>query len=338
MILGGTLFLGRHLADAALERRHRVTLFNRGQTRPHLFPEVEKLRGDRLSDLSALTGRRWDAVVDTSGYVPRAVAAAAERLRETVDRYVFISTISVYGDFSAARIDEASPLRDAGDPAAEEMTPETYGALKVACEKTLERILPERLLVVRPGILVGPFDPRGRFVYWLRRFRRGGEVLVPDCPGAEVQLLDARDLAEWIVRLVERGLAGTYNAAGPRERLTLHGLLELCNEAAGRQARLTRVDESFLLEHGVQPIGDLPLWFPERSRGFFRIDFERALDAGLRHRKLEETARDVLAGDGCDDVPRGGRIDASDFLDPARELGILRAWRVALGLDLATHS
>lgn len=324
LILGGTLFLGRHLVDAARERGHRVTLFNRGRTRPHLFPEVEKLRGDRKGDLSALAGRRWDAVIDTSGYVPRAVVATAEALRGAVDRYVFISTISVYD--GAAGIDEASPLREAGDPAAEEMTPETYGALKLACEKTLEQLLQERLLVVRPGILVGPCDPTGRFTYWVRRVRRGGEVLVPDCPHAEVQVLDARDLAAWIVRLVEQGRTGPYNAAGPREPLTLHGLLDICDEVGGRQARFARVDESFLIERGVQPFADLPLWLPDAARGFFRVDLGRALAEGLRHRPLEVTARDVLEGDEGEDALRDGRPAASAHLDPAREDEILRAW------------
>ena len=186
LILGGTVFLGRHLVEAALARGHAVTLFNRGQHNPDLFPEVERLRGDRDGDLQALEGRRWDAVVDTCGYVPRVVRASAEMLAPNVDHYTFISSISVYADTSKPGIDEQAPVGTLDDPTTEEVTGESYGPLKALCEQAAEAAMPGRVLNIRPGLIVGPHDPTDRFTYWVRRVAEGGEVLAPGNPHAPV--------------------------------------------------------------------------------------------------------------------------------------------------------
>ena len=205
LVLGGTVFLGRHLVEAALAREHDVTLFNRGINNPDLFPEVERLRGDRDGDLSALEGRRWDAVIDTCGYVPSHVRDSAQLLAGAVDHYTFTSTIGVYADFEKAGIDETAPVSTVADDNLEDLTAESYGPLKAVCERTVEECLPGRTLVVRAGLLVGPNDPLDRFTYWVRRVAQGGEVLAPGRADRQVQIVDARDLSEWIVRMVERG-------------------------------------------------------------------------------------------------------------------------------------
>src|SRR5215213_1190009 len=216
LILGGTVFLGRHVAEAALARGHDLTLFNRGQTNPELFPDVERLRGDRTGDLAALSGREWDAVVDTSGYVPRAVRASAELLRDSARHYTFVSSISVYASYAEA-VTEDSPVAQLDGASAEELAPDfsNYGALKALCEEEAERAFGGRALNVRAGLIVGPHDPTGRFTYWPHRIARGGEVLAPGAPRRPVQLIDVRDLAAWIVDSAETGLAGRFNAVSP---------------------------------------------------------------------------------------------------------------------------
>src|SRR5262245_31624396 len=280
LILGGTLFLGRHLIEAALARGHTLTLFNRGQTNPDLFPDVEKLRGDRGGNLDALAKRRWDAVIDTSGYVSHKVRASAERLADAVDLYVFISSISVYSDFSRPGLDETAPVaRLAAGVTEDEGDGETYGARKVLCEEAVRKILPDQTLIVRPGIIVGPHDPLGRFTYWVRRVAQGGEVLAPAPPDAAIQLIDVRDLARWIIQLVEQKRAGIFNATGPERPLTFRQMLETCAAAAGSQAQFSWVDEPFLLGQGVKPYSDLPLWIPKNLKayaGHFAVNSRRA--------------------------------------------------------------
>ena len=205
LILGGTKFLGRHAVDAALAAGHEVTTFTRGQTNPELHPEIEHLHGDRDGSLDALAGRTWDGVVDTSGYVPRIVRRSAELLRDSVARYVFVSSISAYGDFSAP-ITEETPVAELEDPDTEEIM-ESYGALKAACERVVEGVYGDRSARVRAGLIVGPFDPTDRFTYWPRRIAAGGTVLAPGDPEAPVQFVDARDLAAWLVHVALDGTA-----------------------------------------------------------------------------------------------------------------------------------
>jgi len=296
LVLGGTKFLGRHAVDAALAGGHDVTIFTRGQTNPDLFPDVEHLVGDRDGNLDALAGRSWDGVVDTSGYVPRVVRQSAELLRDAVGRYVFVSSISVYDDFSEP-VDEGSPVAQLEDPATEEIT-EAYGALKAACEDVVEEVYGDRSARVRAGLIVGPFDPTDRFTYWPRRIARGGDVLGPGSPTAPVQFVDARDLARWLVTLALRGPGGTFNATGPAEPITFEQLLARARDAIGSDANVVWVDERRVLDADVQPWTELPLWLPgDEYAGMARADITRALAAGLTFRPLEETVVDTLAWD-----------------------------------------
>ena len=314
-MLGGTKFLGRHAVDAALADGHEVSIFTRGETNPDLFPEAEHLRGDRDGNLDALAGRTWDGVVDTSGYVPRVVRRSAELLRDAVDRYVFVSSISVYADFSRP-VDQSSPVAELEDPETEEVL-EHYGALKAACERVVADVYGERSARVRAGLIVGPHDPTDRFTYWPRRVAAGGEVLAPGSPDARVQLVDARDLARWLVQLALAGPGGIFNATGPADPLTFGELLERARTAIGSDASFTWTDEQRILDAGVQPWTELPLWLPGTEyRGMARADIGRALAAGLRFRPLEETVVDTLAWDRT--VP-GDR----PTLAPERERAIL---------------
>jgi len=321
LVLGGTKFVGRHLVEAAIARGHTLTLFHRGQTNPGLFPGVEVVTGDREHDLDRLAGRRWDAVIDTCGYVPRVVGMAARALAEAVDRYVFISSISVYGTEVAPGADEATPLLSLDDPSVEVVDGRTYGPLKALCEAELEAILPGRVLNVRPGLIVGPEDPTDRFTYWPHRLAQGGEVLAPGDSRQPVQFIDVRDLAEWIVRAVEDGLVGPFNATGPHDPLTMEDFLTGSREALASDARVTWVDEAFLLAQGVRPFTDLPLWMPRASAGFSAISSRKAQRAGLRYRSLAQTVRDTEAW------ARGQAWEGRKAgLSPDREREVLAAW------------
>lgn len=291
LILGGTVFLGRHIVESALARGHDVTLFNRGQHNSELFPEVEKLRGDRNGDLSALEGRHWDAAIDTSGYFPRVVRASAEKLSGSVDHYTFISSISVYADFTKVGMDENAPVGSLQDESIEEITAETYGPLKVLCELAAEQAMPGRVLIVRPGYIVGPHDPTDRFTYWPYRVAQGGDMLAPGKPDSPVQFIDVRDLASWIVRMIEDRQSSVYNATGPNYTLTMQDLLETCRKVSGSNARFIWVSEPFLAERSVE----LPIWTPSEEAGIATVDCNKAFAAGLAFRPLSSTIRDTLA-------------------------------------------
>jgi len=268
LVLGGTKFLGRHAVAYALADGHEVTTFTRGRTNPELFPKAERLTGDRDGGLDALRGRTWDAVIDTSGYVPEVVRQSAELLRDAVQRYLFVSTISVYGD-----------------------PEEEYGANKLASERVVEELYGERCTIVRPGLIVGPHDPTDRFTYWPRRLAAGGDVLAPGDPDQPVQLIDARDLAPWLVRLALHGPSGTFDATSPRT--TLGDVLERLRG----DANLVWMDGRQVLDAGVEPWLELPLWLPEDGWPLMERDVSAAVAAGLTFRPLEETARDTLAWD-----------------------------------------
>ncbi|HZO86929.1 MAG TPA: NAD-dependent epimerase/dehydratase family protein [Chthonomonadaceae bacterium] len=321
LILGGTVFVGRHLVEAALARGHTVTLFNRSQHNPELFPEVEKLRGDRDGDLGALQGRHWDAVLDTCGYVPRIVRASAELLADAVPHYTFISSISVYKDLSIPGMDENAPVGTLEDETTEEITAETYGPLKVLCEQAAEEAMPGRVLTIRPGLIVGPHDPTDRFTYWPHRVAQGGEVLAPGRPEQTVQFIDARDLAEWNIRLIEAGQTGVYNATGPDYPLTMGRLLDECKAVGGSDARFTWASQEFLQQEGVQPWTELPLWVPEEPdmAGFNAVNCDKAIAAGLTFRPLSDTIRDTLAWDATRPADREWRAG----LKPERERELL---------------
>jgi 2'-hydroxyisoflavone reductase len=339
LILGGTVFLGRYLIEAALARGHEVSLFNRGRHDPESYPEVEKLRGDRAGDLAALRGRRWDAVIDTSGYLPRHVRASAELLADAAGQYTFISSVSVYSDF-APGMDETAPVEMPADgqlkeaeaiEAGERVTGMTYGSLygplKVGCEQAAEAAMPGRVLTIRPGLIVGPHDYSDRFTYWVHRVAEGGEVLAPGRPERQVQFIDVRDLAEWVLRTIEANRTGIFNVKGPDYPLTMGRLLEECRTVSGSDARLTWVSEHFLLESAVKPWTEMPLWIPEDYDQSRYVEFGKALAAGLTFRPLAETVRDTLAWDRTrlpDEIWRAG-------LKREREAGLLRRWRAQNG-------
>jgi nucleoside-diphosphate-sugar epimerase len=290
LVFGGTKFLGRGVVDSAVAGGHEVTLVNRGQTNPEIYPDVEKIHLDLTGDLSALDGRSWDAAVDLDPtQLPRHTRRRAEAA--DVDHYVFVSTISVYSDTSKP-LDEGSPLFDPPDPEPETFEPEQYGGLKVGSERALLEVLGDRAAIARAGLIVGPHDPTDRFTYWPRRLAEGGDVLAPGDPDQPVQLIDARDLGAFLVRLAENRTGGVFNATGPAEQLTLGESLA----RIGGGANLVWVDDQTLLDAGVGPWMELPLWLPgEEYAGLLRADISRALAAGLTFRPLEETARDTLA-------------------------------------------
>lgn len=301
LILGGTVFLGKHIAAAAIARGHRITLFNRGKHNAHLFPDAEKLQGDRtrLESLDILKGRKFDAVIDTCGYVPRIVRESAELLQDSVERYCFISSISVYKDFKKPDQDESAPVGILEDTAVEMVTGETYGPLKALCEDAVEKALPGRTLTIRPGLIVGPDDPTDRFAYWPHRIVEGGEVLAPGSPDSLTQFIDVRDLAEWNIRLLEQGKTDVYNATGPDYPLTFGEVLTVSREVSGSDAYLTWAEDSFLEAEKVQPWSELPLWIPESEdmAGFSRVNIKKAVKDGLTFRPLADTVRDTLAWD-----------------------------------------
>ena len=309
LVLGGTQFLGRAVADAALAAGHELTLFNRGETNAALFPEAGQLRGDRDGRLDALADGEWDAVVDPSGYVPRIVRQSAELLSSRVGRYCFVSSVSVYADFSGS-LSEDSPVGTLVDETVEEMGDEheNYGPLKALCESVVQEVYGSRALVVRPGLIVGPHDPTGRFTYWPHRLARGGELLAPGSPEKRAQFVDVRDLAAWIVRLLEEGRDGVFNATSAG--VTWGDLL------AGAQA--TWVSDEFLVEHGVGEWLELPLWIADPAwAGMHQTDVSRAVAAGLRFRPVADTLRDTRAL--AKPVEGVG-------LTPEREAELLAAW------------
>jgi 2'-hydroxyisoflavone reductase len=322
LVLGGTKFLGRAAVEAALARGDEVTLFNRGETNPELFPEVEKLRGDRDGDLSGLEGREWDAVIDPSGYVPRVVRASAELLRGSVGHYLFVSSGSVYAEPFVAGYDESAPTVELDDPESEDVLAD-YGALKAACERVVSEVFPDASTSVRAGLIVGPHDPSGRFPYWPLRLSRGGPVLAPAPPDQLVQFVDVRDLGAWLVKACADGIPGTFNASG--EPVRLETVLAACGDG-----ELVWVDEKFLLDQEVQPWMELPLWVPREAAVFLQMSVAKAVAAGLRFRPLEETARDTLAWareTGAELVT--GTTYGSAGLDPSREAELLEAWATA---------
>ena len=323
LVLGGTAFVGRAFVDCALRRGHELTLFNRGRRNPDLFPDLEQIHGDRTIDLSGLDGRQWDAVFDTCGYVPRVVKMSAEALKDKADRYLFISSISVFKNFSVPNQDEEAELATLADPLVEEVTGETYGGLKVLCEEAIIQYFRKRAIIVRPGLIVGPTDYTDRFTYWPARMSRGGDVIAPDIKQQPVQIIDVRDLAKWCVQLLERQVVGVFNTTGPLVPYSFEQCLTACAE--GCDANLIWVDPDFLKKHEVQPWSDLPLSldYAGTSNGLCQIDVSRALAAGLTLRPLSETIRDTrewALTRPADHKWRAG-------LTPEREVSLLREWR-----------
>lgn len=322
LILGGTRFLGRAIVSAALDAGHHMSLFNRGQTNPDLFPKLELIRGDRDGGLHLLANRQWDAVIDTCGYVPRLVRASAAQLAPTVDHYTFISSISVYADPVQPGSDEEAPLAMMADESVEEITGETYGPLKVLCEEAASEEMDGRALHVRAGLIVGPHDPTDRFTHWPHRVALGGQMLAPGEPSAPVQFIDVRDLARWIVSAAESRLVGPYNATGPTAPLTFVEFLKICRATTGSDASYVWVDEPFLLAHEVSPFTELPLWVPEGEAGILQIDTQKAQEQGLTFRPLAETIRETLQWSSA----RSSDHQWRNGLSPEREQTLLKQW------------
>jgi len=327
LILGGGIFLGQSLLQYALERGDTVTVFNRGQARNWWPPGVKWIVGDRREDLHLLMDRRWDAVIDTCGYLPQDVEASGAALFDRCDRYVFVSSVSAYASFARAPVREEDALASAVGVDRENVNPSTYGPLKAECERTLFRIYGSRVIVVRPGLIVGPTDPTGRFSYWPWRIVAGGTVLAPGSPHRSLQFIDVRDLAAWMLRLTQAGGSGAFNATGPNEGTTFGELLDCCRWISGEDVAIEWVDEKFLEREGVQPWSELPLWIPSHddgTRGFNAVDTSRAQAAGLRTRPLAVTVNDILeAGTPPpDDRRRAGKLTRD------RERDLLRVWHV----------
>ena len=268
-----------------------MTLFNRGRSNPHLFPQLEKLRGDRNGKLEALAGRKWDAVIDTSAYVPRIARLSAKLLENAVRQYLFVSTISVYARTKAKTVREDAKLARIADPSSEKVTGASYGALKALCEQEVTKVFGERATQVRPGLIVGPGDRSDRFTYWPVRVGRGGRVLAPGASEASVQFIDARDLAAWMIQLLEEGHAGSYQAVGFDGRLSMAELLHGCKCCLRTDVDFEWLDEDFLRAQKLRPWMDLPLWIPQKSQRHYPAT--KAIAAGLRFRPIAETIRDT---------------------------------------------
>jgi 2'-hydroxyisoflavone reductase len=339
LILGGTGFIGPYQIRYALSRGHKVTTFNRGKTHPGELPgEVEQLIGDRNGQLDALRDRQWDVVIDNPTTLPAWVRDAAQILKGNVDRYVFISTISVYADTSTGA-DETAPLAkyDGADPFKETLEAmrasgfKTYGPLKALSEQETEKWFPGKTLIIRPGLIVGPRDETDRFTYWPVRIDRGGDVLAPGMPSDPVQFIDARNLAEWTIRMVENRETGTFNATGPAKPLGIGGMLDRIKRALNANAKFTWVPADFLKQQKVDAWSDMPVWTGEEI-GMARTSISRALAKGLTFRPLAETARDTLVWFQSQPPDRQAKMKAG--LSPEREAKVLAA---ALMRDRTLH-
>ncbi|WP_327064439.1 SDR family oxidoreductase [Kitasatospora sp. NBC_01302] len=315
LVLGGTRFLGRAVVEAVLADGHQVTLFNRGRTNPGLFPGVETVIGDRTGDLSALSHRRWDAVVDVAGYDPQVVGLSVDALRGRVGRYVFVSSLSVLADQSTPQNEDGELLVLRQDMPPEE----AYGARKAACERVVLDAFAQRASIVRPGMIVGPHDPTDRFAYWPRRFARGGRVLLPGDPADAAQFIDVRDVADWIVGCVGEERGGVFNVTGPT--LAFGAFFEACRALAGARAETVWVPSERLLAAGVDPWMGVPMWIADPAcEAINRVDVSRALAAGLTLRPLARTLVDTLAWD----TARGALPQDREGLGEQEEQRLLR--------------
>ena len=335
LMLGGTGFTGPHQVRYALSRGHKVTVFNRGKTHPGELPkEAEQLIGDRNGQLDALKGRTWDAAIDIPTSIPVWVRDAAQILKGNVDRYVFISTISVYSDNSKPGMDETGPLAKYEGADAMKETQATlktsnyrlYGPLKALSEAEAEKWFPGKALIIRPGLIVGPGDESDRFTYWPVRLARGGEILAPGDPTDPVQFIDARDLAEWTIRMVEQGATGVFNATGPKSTLTMGQMLAGIQQVTKADARLTWADAEFLAAQKVSAWSDMPVWVPPKgdSAGFSRISITKALSKGLTFRSVPETTQATLDWFRQQPAERQAKLRAG--IKSEREVEVLAAW------------
>lgn len=326
LILGGTGFIGPHQVETALGRGHEITIFNRGKTAPDMFPQVENLLGDRDNDLKALQGRKWDAVIDNSGHVPRWVKQSCELLKGNIGQYLYMSTISVYADNSVIGQTESGAVQKLEDPNSEDRDNANYGGMKALAEEYTREVFPETSTQVRAGLIVGSGDPTDRFTYWPVRVHRGGEVLAPGKPSDPIQCIDVRDLALWTINAIEQKHFGTFNVTGPYHQMTMGEFLKIVRTTTNSEAEFTWVSADFLQEQKVSPWQDLPLWVPPESGlgGFTQVDISRAVSAGLTIRPMSMTVQDALAWHRTMSRPGDGALQAG--LSPEREKQLLAAW------------
>jgi len=333
LILGGTGFLGPATIEVALAHGHKVTMFNRGKTRPDLFPKVERLQGDRDpkkgEGLKALETGEWDVVIDNSAYYPRMVTASATLLAPRCKQYIVISSISAYKEPNPENGDESAPLATMADPTLEDMGKEyqNYGALKALCEQAAEAAMPGRVTVVRPGYIVGPDDASGRFAYWPVRMDRGGEIAVPGAPEDPIQLIDVRDLGAWLVRLAEDGTKGVFNGLGPERRMNWGRVIKACRAATATKGTLTWIPAEFVAkQEGLE----FPIWaaYAGDTKGSHTWKNARALAAGLRFRPVEQTAKDTLAWYKTQEKLEKGRNKLAGPTAEA-EAKLLAAWKAS---------
>ena len=332
LILGGTGFTGPFQIRYALERGHQVTVFNRGRTQPTVdapLDEVEQLVGDRNDNLEALKGREWDAVIDNSASLPRWVRQTAELLKGSVDTYLFTSSLSVHADESKIGITEDDPVATIADPTVERITGETYGALKALCEEETRKAFPDGAIVVRPHLIVGPGDQSDRWTYWPVRVARGGEVLAPGTPDDPTQYIDARDLAEFDIRLLEQRTLGTFAAVGPRSRLGMGELLAGMRAVVSNEISFTWIDADALADYGVQAWSEMTAWVPARGEtaGSAMFSNARAVAAGLTYRPLAVTAKDTL--DWWATLPAERRAKPRAGLAAEKEREVLAKWHAS---------
>ncbi len=332
LILGGTGFLGPHIVQYAVARGHDVTIFTRGKTNPHLFPDgIEKLTGDRDPNkgtgLTALEGKTWDVVIDTSSYFPRITKASCELLKNSVKHYCLITTISVYKDHATSHADESYPLGTIDDPTMEEITGGSYGPLKALCEQAAEEIMPGRVAHVRPGLIVGPRDYSDRFTYWPVRVQRGGEVMAPGNPTDPSQWIDARDLAAFCVKSVEDKMVGPFNAVGPVTPSNIGEIILGCKAVMETDATFTWVPAEFLEAHSIGAWMQMPVWVPAEgdSKGIMTANIDKAIAAGLKTRPVGDTILDTLNWwNGLPEEKRNRPMRAGISAD--KEATTLAAW------------
>ena len=326
LVLGGTGFIGPHLVQYALDRGHTLTLFNRGRSNTHLFPTVEKLVGDRNDDLVALEGRRWDAVIDNSGYTPQQVQLSVDLLKDQCDQYLFTSTRAVYTDYTQAVMDEDAPVGPADLPESEWSG---YGPNKVLAERIVQGGFGSRTLITRPPVIVGPGDRSDRFTYWVDRIDDGGDILVQGDPTDPIQFVDVRDLSEFYIHLLENSITGIFNTEGPGSPLTTAGLVHGIKAVTATPSTFTWVDWDFLIDRGETPQDSLPFWQPPRGRyvNYGRMDNRRAIASGMTFRPLAVIARDTLDWHRTRSAEQQATLRVG--ISREREAELLAAWRSA---------
>ena len=327
--MGGTAFTGPHQIKYAIDRGHKVSIFTRGKTKPTLnkdyFNKVEHLIGDRDNDLSAIKGKKWDAVIDNSATYPRWVKQSTDILKDNVSTYLFTSSLSVHADFSVKGITENHPLATIDDPTIEDMS--AYGPLKALSEKVALKAFKDRAIIVRPHLIVGPGDRTDRWTYWPVRINRGGEVLAPGDPSQPAQYIDARDLSEFDIHLIENNLYGTYTAVGPLGSLTMSEMLHGIKAVVSNKVSFEWVDQKFILDNNIKPWTEMTAWMPSGGEfdGFCSFENSNAVKAGIKYRPLAVTARDTL--EWWQTLPDERTREPKAGLSITKEIKVLKKWK-----------